>query len=274
MLKIWLKIAKLPRSSFYEWKEKLNQVNTEELETVEEIKTIISDSRGNYGYRRVTIALRKKGIVVNHKKVLRLMKENNLLCKKFHRRNRRYNSYKGKVGKIAENVLDRKFKVNKPNEVWLSDVTEFKIDNSERKLYLSPIMDLFNSEIISYSLSTTPTVAFTNESLNEALRKLPENHKLMIHTDQGFHYQHKSWVRILEEHGITQSMSRRGNCLDNSPMENFFGLLKQEIYYGMKYTGVDDLSREIERYIDWYNRDRIKAKLNGLSPIEYRLQAA
>lgn len=274
MLKIWLKIAKLPRSSFYEWKDRLNQVNTEELEVVDEIKEIISESRGTYGYRRVTIALRKKGIVVNHKKVLRLMRENNLLCKKFHRRSRGYSSFKGKVGKIAENILDRNFEVNKPNEVWVSDVTEFKIPNSETKLYLSPIMDLFNNEIISFSLSTSPNVAFTNQSLSKAIAKLPSNHHLMIHTDQGFHYQHKSWVKTLEENGIKQSMSRRGNCLDNSPMENFFGILKQEIYYGVKYTSIEALSKEIERYINWYNHDRIKIKLNGLSPIDYRLQSA
>lgn len=202
------------------------------------------------------------------------MKENKLLCNKFHRRSRGYSSFKGEIGRIADNLLDRNFDVEKPNEVWVSDVTEFKIHNLETKLYLSPIMDLYNSEIISFSLSTSPTVTFTNQSLKEALRCLPANHKLMIHTDQGFHYQHKTWVKILEENGITQSMSRRGNCLDNSPMENFFGLLKQEIYYGIKYTTINQLVKEIERYIKWYNEDRIKTKLNGLSPIEYRLQAA
>ncbi|MDO5754650.1 MAG: IS3 family transposase [Tissierellia bacterium] len=194
MLKIWLKIAKLPRSSFYEWKEKLNQVNTEELELVDVIKEIISKSRSDYGYRRVTVALRKKGIVVNHKKVLRLMRINNLLCEKFHRRSRGYSSFKGEVGKIANNILDRRFVVNKPNEVWVSDVTEFKIYGSEIKLYLFPIMDLLGSKIISFRLSRTPNVTFTNQSLRKAIAKLPSNHNLMIHTDQGFHYQHKSWV--------------------------------------------------------------------------------
>ena len=194
MLKIWLKIAKLPRSSFYEWKEKLNQVNTEELELIDEITDIVFKSRGAYGYRRVTVALRKKGIVVNHKKILRLMRINNLLCEKFHRRSRGYSSFKGEVGKIANNILDRRFGVNKPNEVWVSDVTEFKIYGSKIKLYLSPIMDLLGSKIISFRLSRTPNVTFTNQSLRKAIAKLPSNHNLMIHTDQGFHYQHKSWV--------------------------------------------------------------------------------
>lgn len=202
------------------------------------------------------------------------MRENNLLCTKFTRRNRGYSSFKGEVGKIADNKLNRKFQVSNFNEVWVSDVTEFKILNTDKKLYLSPIMDLYNKEIVSYSLSTSPTVSFTNKSLKEAIKKLPEKHKLMIHTDQGFHYQHKSWVEILEKNKIKQSMSRRGNCIDNSPMENFFGILKQEMYYGIIYKSIEELEQAIKKYIDWYNKKRIKEKLNGLSPIEFRLQAA
>lgn len=202
------------------------------------------------------------------------MRENQLLCTKFHRKSRRYRSFKGEVGKIANNLLNRNFKTERLNEVWVSDVTEFKVKGTEKRLYLSPMMDLYNGEIISFSLSTSPTVHFTNNSLKEALKILPKNHRLMIHTDQGFHYQHQSWVALLKSRGITQSMSRRGNCLDNAPMENFFGLLKQEIYYGEEFRSIDELKEEIIEYIHWYNTKRIKIKLNGLSPIEYRLQAA
>lgn len=273
-LKIWLKISKIPRSSFYEWKDKLNRTNLAEVHLQELIKSIIDDSRRTYGYRRVVLALKKLGMRVNHKRVLRIMRENNLLCNKFIRRSRRYSSFKGEIGKIANNELNRDFKVKRPNEVWVSDVTEFRIHNSEKKLYLSPIMDLYNSEILSFSLSTSPTVSFTNLSLEEALKNLPETRNLMIHTDQGCHYQHKSWVEKLEKNKIKQSMSRRGNCLDNSPMENFFGILKQEMYYGVKYTSIEKLKKEIEEYIYWYNRKRIKKKLSGLSPVEYRLKTA
>lgn len=250
------------------------QVDQEYLKLLKSIKEVIEESKHTYGYRRVTIVLRKKGIIVNHKRVLRIMKENNLLCSKFHRKSRRYSSFKGKVGKIANNILNRKFAVKETNEVWVSDVTEFKILGSQLKLYLSPIMDLFNSEIISFNLDTSPSVHFTNKSLKDAVKKLPKDHKLIVHTDQGFHYQHRSWVKILEDNNIKQSMSRRGNCLDNSPMENFFGLLKQEIYYGVEYYNIDELVEEIKKYIYWYNNYRIKEKLNGLSPIEYRLRAA
>lgn len=273
-MKIWLKIAKLPKSSYYEWVEKLNIINQKEAELVETIKEIITESKGRFGYRRVNMELRARGIIVNHKKVLRLMRENCVLCIKFGRKNRKYSSFKGEIGKVADNVINQEFYVEKANEIWLSDITEFSIPKDERKLYLSPILDLYNSEILSYSIGFSPTVALTNKSLKLALNKLPESHNLIIHTDQGFHYQHKSWTNMLDARKVRQSMSRRGNCLDNSPMENFFGILKQEMFYGENFENLEHLKREIENYINWYNNKRRKEKLNGLSPIEYRLQAA
>lgn len=274
LLKTWLKLANLPKSSFYEWVNKLGQINEEELQLIKMVKDIFEKSNKTYGYRRVTIALRKKGIIVNHKRIYRLMKGNGFRCIKFTRRARKYSSFKGEVGKIAENKLNRKFKVSHTNKVWVTDVTEFKVNDSDKKLYLSPIMDLFNGEILSFKLSTSPTVKFTTDALDEALKALPENHSLTIHSDQGFHYQNIQWVNRLEKRNITQSMSRRGNCIDNSPMESFFGILKQEMYYGKKFSTIDELRNEIEEYIYWYNNERIKEKLNGLSPIEYREQAA
>lgn len=273
-LKIWLKIANLPKSSFYEWVEKLKIVNTEELKLINIIKNIFEESNETYGYRRITIALKQKGFKVNHKRVYRIMRANNLKCIKFSRRSRGYSSFKGEVGRIAENKLNRQFQVTAPNRVWVTDVTEFKIHGRNQKLYLSPIMDLFNSEIISFNLSTAPTVKFTTDALDNALRSLPKKHQLTIHSDQGFHYQHAQWVKRLKNRSIEQSMSRRGNCIDNSLMENFFGLLKQEMYYGEKFTSIEQLKKKITDYINWYNNKRIKEKLNGLSPIEYRQQAA
>ena len=265
---MWLKISGLPKSSYYEWKSKLDIVNQKEVDLINEIKKIVEDSKKRYGYRRVTLALRNKGLLVNHKCVYRIMKEQGLLCGKFHRKSRSYYSYKGQVGKIADNELNRGFEVDKPNEVWLTDVTEFKTDKG--KLYLSPILDLYNSEIISFSLSTRPDTNFTNRSLNKGIKRLSPENDLMLHSDQGFHYQHHSWIKILEDNNIKQSMSRKGNCIDNSPMENFFGLLKQEMYYGNKFKCVKTLEKEIIEYINWYNNGRIKTKLKGLSPVQYR----
>lgn len=265
-------ISGLPRSSYYEWVDKLRCVNQEEDELIQDIKQIIESSKSSYGYRRVTMALRNRGRHINHKRVYRLMKEHALKCWKFHRRNRSYSSYKGNVGKIAKNDLNRQFNVNQPNKVWVTDVTEFRV--ADRKLYLSPILDLFNSEIVSFSLSQRPTSDFTNESLIKAVKVLPNNHEaLMIHSDQGMHYQHISWVKLLEKHNIKQSMSRKGNCLDNSPIESFFGLLKQEMFHGNRFNSINELEKEIIRYIHWYNNDRIKTKLKGLSPVQYRKES-
>ena len=235
---------------------------------------IVKESKGRYGYRRVNEALRNNGIIVNHKKILRIMREEGLLCTKFKTRSRKYSSYKGKVGRVAPNAVNRNFKASGPNRLWLTDVTEFRIKRREERLYLSPILDVYNSEIISYTLSKHPTINLTNTMLEKALNKNKDIQNLTIHSDQGFHYQHGTWTKKLEKLNIRQSMSRKGNCLDNSPMENFFGILKQEMYYGMEFKNYEQLKNEIEKYIKWYNEKRIKTKLNGMSPVDYRLHSA
>lgn len=202
------------------------------------------------------------------------MRELNLLCIKFKHKVRKYRSYKGEIGKIANNMLNRNFTANKPNKIWLTDITEFKLPNTNRKIYLSPILDLYNSEIISFTIGFNPTIELTNKALDLALKGKKDLNELIIHSDQGFHYQHSSWVNKLEQLNITQSMSRKGNCLDNSPMENFFGVMKQEMFYGEQFTSIDDLIKEIKDYIIWYNQYRIKKKLKGLSPVNYRQQSA
>ncbi|WP_106013032.1 IS3 family transposase [Fastidiosipila sanguinis] len=273
-LKIWLSLAELPRSSYYEWKNKLDKPVDKDKEIVLAIVQVVKESSYRYGYRRVSMKLRKLGLVVNHKKVLRIMREQNLLSTKFKTRSRKYNSYRGKVGEVADNLVKRQFNTARPNELWLTDVTEFRLKNSEEKIYLSAILDTYNSEIISFSIDKHPTTAFTNKALDEALKRVKDVSELVIHSDQGFHYQHSSWVKRLETRGIKQSMSRKGNCLDNSPMENFFGIMKQEMFYGEDFKNLEQLIEVIIEYIKWYNEDRIKVKINGLSPVEYRLQSA
>ena len=267
-------IAKLPKSSYYEWKIKLEQPIDKDKQIKEEIKTIVEASKGRYGYRRVTLVLKNKGFKINHKRVLRIMREQSLLCSKFKTRSRKYSSYKGQIGKVADNIVNRQFRASKPNQLWLTDVTEFRIKGQEKKIYLSPILDIYNSEIISYTLSNHPTINLTNKMLEKALEENKDIKDLTIHSDQGFHYQHSSWTKKLEKMNIRQSMSRKGNCLDNSPMENFFGILKQEMYYGAEFKNYNELVVEIEKYIRWYNEDRIKTKLNGMSPVMHRLHSA
>ncbi|HAP7635535.1 IS3-like element ISEnfa3 family transposase, partial [Enterococcus faecium] len=234
----------------------------------QEITAIVKESRNSYGYRRVTLALKMKGYTINHKTVRKLMSQMGLTCQI---RIKRYKSYKGTVGKIAKNVLKRNFSVDTPNKKWVTDVTEFKIKG--RKIYLSPILDLFNGEIISYSISTSPTYKLIEEMLQQAIKKKGTEGSLILHSDQGWQYQMPQYQKKLKENNIIQSMSRKGNCLDNSVIENFFGVLKSEFFYREKFRSIEIFQSKLNEYIRWYNNKRIKLKLNGLSPVEYRKQS-
>lgn len=228
-----------------------------------------------YGYKRITRELNKLGYVINHKKVYRIMCELGLKCVKFMRKSRKYNSYKGNVGKVAKNRLSRRFNTPIPLQKLVTDITEFKC-LSEEKLYLNPILDLYNGEIIAYKIKERPTLDLVIEPLKETI-EIIKNHatyRTTIHSDQGFHYQHNQWVRTLKENKVFQSMSRKATCADNASMENFFGILKQEMYYGEKLVSYEELKSRIEEYIYWYNHERIKEKLAGLSPVEYRTQSS
>lgn len=238
------------------------------LNEKEIIKEIFNENKKRYGYRRITMELRNRGIVLNHKTVQKLMKECGLICLI---RRKKYRSYKGEIGKIAPNVLERNFYAEKPNQKWVTDVTEFAVN--DKKVYLSPILDLYNGEIVSYNISLHPTFHQTMDMLEKAFNKIPDNTNLILHSDQGWQYQMKRYQFMLKEKGIIQSMSRKGNCLDNSVMENFFGILKTEMFYGNRFNSAEQLIEEIEHYIDYYNNRRIKVKLKGLSPVQYRIQS-
>jgi transposase InsO family protein len=266
-LKALLKLAKIPRSTFYYWLKKLHKEDKYK-ELKELILAIFHENKGRYGYRRITLELRKIGYTINHKTVVKIMKQ--LGLKSIQRPKRKYNSYQGTIGKVADNLLKRDFKADKPNQKWATDVTEFKVNNC--KLYLSPIIDLYNGEIISYNLSRHPAFHQVIDMLEKAFSKIPNNTNLILHSDQGWQYQMKHYQYLLEEKGIRQSMSRKGNCLDNACAENFFGILKSELYYvkEKEYKCVEELEKDIIEYIDYYNNRRIKSKLKGMSPVEYR----
>jgi putative transposase len=228
-----------------------------------------------YGYKRITDELQKLKYCINHKKVYRLMSELGLKCIKFMRKSRKYNSYKGTVGKIAKNRLARRFNTTIPLQKLVTDITEFK-GLGEEKLYLNPILDLYNGEILAFGIKKRPTLDLVTEPLGETIGII-KNHatyRTTIHSDQGWHYQHKKWVKTLKENKVFQSMSRKATCADNASMENFFGILKQEMYYGEKLVNYEELKQRIEEYIYWYNHVRSKAKLTGLSPVEYRTQSS
>lgn len=184
---------------------------------------------------------------------------------------KKYRSYMGEVGKIAPNILKRDFNTTEPNQKWTTDITEFTLFGT--KLHLSPILDMYNGEIIGYEISDRPVLGQVLRMLDNAFAKIPDNTNLIFHSDQGWQYQHKTYQKRLKDKGIRQSMSRKGNCLDNSIMENFFGLLKSELLYLREFDSMEEFRVELERYIDYYNNKRIKAKLKGLSPVQYRLQS-
>ena len=258
----------MARSTFYYYLKRMKQPD-KYIKLKEIIKNIFKEHKGRYGYRRITMELHNQGYHINHKTVLKLMKQCGLKCEI---RKRKYRSYKGEVGKIAPNIISRNFKADKPNQKWTTDVTEFAVHN--KKVYLSPILDMYNGEIISYNISLHPNYAQISDMLNKAFKKIPDDTGLILHSDQGWQYQMKRYQNSLKAKGIIQSMSRKGNCLDNSIMENFFGLLKTEMFYKHNFKSIEHLIDEIEKYIDYYNNRRIKCKLKGMSPIQYRIHSS
>ena len=250
-----LKLSGIARSTYYYY---LNHKNIDKYSVIkQEILDIFNQNKGRYGYRRILIVLKSRGYTINHKTALKLMNELNIKGKQ--RKNEKYHSYKGEIGKIADNLLNREFNADNPFEKLTTDVTQFNVCNE--KVYLSPVMDLFNREIISYSISLSPNLWQIREMLDELFKKLPKNARPIFHSDQGWQYQHKEYQRSLSEHSITQSMSRKGNCMDNGAMENFFGRLKVEMFYGEKFKSVDIFIEELRAYIDYYNNERISMKL-------------
>ena len=234
----------------------------------EAILAIYHGNKGRYGYRRITIELRNRKIPLNHKTVQRLMKELGLVCRV---RIKKYRSYKGETGKIAPNLLKRDFSTTAPNQKWVTDVTEFSMFGE--KLYLSAILDLHSSDLVSYVISDHPVLSMVMKMLDSAILQLPQGATPILHSDQGWQYQHKQYQRKLAEHGIVQSMSRKGNCLDNAMIENFFGLLKSELLYLQNFNSMEHFRQELIDYLDYYNNRRIKAKLKGLPPAIHRQQA-
>ena len=233
-----------------------------------EIVAIYHENKGRYGYRRITTEVHNRGFLINHKTVQRLMKELGLVCRV---RIKKYRSYKGEVGKIAPNLLSRNFYAEKPNQKWATDVTEFSLFGE--KLYLSPILDLHNGYLVSYTISERPVLGMVISMLEKAFETIPDGTGLVLHSDQGWQYQHKQYQRMLRRKGIRQSMSRKGNCLDNAVMENFFGLLKSELFYLQEFRSLDHFKQELVDYLDYYNNRRIKAKRKGLPPALHRQQA-
>ena len=258
----------LSRSTYYYEISKQDVVAKRNEKLLGEIKSIFEQNKGRYGVRRVHKELCNRGYIVNHKRVQRLMHKAGLFGK---RPKEKYHSYKGKVGRIANNIIDRNFETTKPLEKWTTDVSQFNF--SWGKCYLSPILDMATNEIISYDLALSPNMEQIKRMLNKAFEKFPNVSGLIFHSDQGWQYQHTYYQEKLKEQGIIQSMSRKGNCYDNCIMETFFGRMKNEMYYGYEkeFKTFEAFSQAVKEYIDYYNNKRIQKKTKWMPPVNYRI---
>ena len=265
------------KATYMYWQKRFDRENpNKELE--DKILEIHTENK-DFGYRRMHGKLRKLGYVVNKKRVQRIMQKLGLQVTSFTRKSRKYSSYKGKIGKVAPNRIHRRFHTHIPHQKVTTDTTEFKyyeVDEKGRmvikKLYLDPFMDMCNGEILSYSITQQPSAMGIMSALKDAIAITSDcPYRRTFHSDRGWAYQMNAYTHELKEHRIFQSMSRKGNCYDNSVMENFFGILKQEMYYGTVYYSYEELKETIEKYIIYYNEQRIKQKLGWMSPVEYRL---
>ena len=244
-------------------------LDSKNIDIIQNIKDIFNKHKGNYGVRRIYHELLNRGIKINHKKVQRIMHKHHLSAKKH---SQKYHSYQGHVGAVADNILKRNFLAKAPNNKWTTDVSQFSFGWG--KCYLSPIMDMYNNEIVGFDLSRNANYEQIERMLLSAGIDSKDLTKLTIHSDQGWQYQNPRFVKTLKEHGITQSMSRKGNCMDNSIMESFFGIMKNEMLYGheSEYKSFEQFKEVVKEYIWYYNNIRIKKKSGWMSPVQYRIQ--
>lgn len=261
-----LKAASLSRSTYY-FEINKPDLDIKNQEIIDIIQSIFKENKSRYGVRRITAELVNRGYKINHKKVQRLM---NKLGLKAIKPKIKYHSYMGQVGVVADNIINKNFKATKPNEKWTTDVSEFKCPFG--KAYISPILDMFGTDIVAFDLSLSPNFEQTTRMLNEAFKKNPNLKGLIFHSDQGWQYQMRQYSEKLKEKGIIQSMSRKGNCIDNCIMETFFGTLKREMFYGHEheFQTFEQLKQAIAEYIDYYNNKRIKGKTKWMPPAKFR----
>jgi putative transposase len=267
-LPVLLEVAGLARSTFFYHQARIGRLDPKQA-LKDAIAKAFTEAKGRYGHRRLHTVLTRQGWKVAKKTVLALMRGLGLACG-VRKRRRPYRSYQGQVGTTAPNLLDRQFDAEAPGRKWVTDVTEFAV--GDRKVYLSPVIDLFDRSVVAYAIGASPSMALTHTSLRDAIGTLAAHEHPLVHSDQGFQYQHASWRRLLNTRGLTQSMSRKGNCLDNAVAEGFFGHLKSEIFQTSRPQTTDQLTTTLHEYIGWYNTERIHTRLQGLSPANYRAQ--
>ena len=257
----------ISRSSYY-YQEKAIHAEDKYHDIRTKICELFRNNYDAFGYRKIYALLKREGTTLSEKVVRRIMREEGLVVK-VHRR-RKYNSYKGEISPAVENLINRDFHADKPNQKWLTDITEFSIEAG--KVYLSPIIDCLDGMPVSWTVGTSPNAKLANTMLEQAIKTLKPGEHPIVHSDRGCHYRWPDWIKIMEDAKLTRSMSKKGCSPDNSACEGFFGHLKMEMFYGRNWSNstLDDLIQAINKYMNWYRTSRIKSTLGGLSPLEYR----
>ena len=257
----------LPRSSYY-YQETVIRAEDKYLEIRKRIVQLFHMNGNTFGYRKIHMLLHNEGIIISEKVVRRIMRQEQLIVKQ--KRAQKYNSYKGEITPAVENTVNRDFHAEKLNQKWITDITEFSIKSG--KVYLSPIIDCLDGMPVSLTIGTSPNAELTNTMLRKAIATLSPDEKPLVHSDRGCHYRWPEWIKIMDDAGLIRSMSKKGCSADNSACEGFFGHLKTEMFYGYNWDdySIDEFIQEVNDYMQWYCRDRIKTTLGGLSPLDYR----
>lgn len=263
------KLGQVSRAGYYKWLNRGISLNESKNRRIaDEIERIHAQSPDK-GYRRIRDELeRYHDINVNDKRVLRICRKINIKSTIKYQNNGCTRQSKNPQF-IASNILNREFSASAPNEKWLTDVTEFKyyVDGEKRKVYLSAILDLYDRRIVSYVIGDCNNNSLVFDTFSKATEKEQEAHPI-FHSDRGFQYTNRVFHQKLMEAGMTQSMSRVGKCIDNGPMEGFWGIIKRERYYGKRFTGRESVEEMIVTYIDYYNNKRLQRNLGVLTPME------
>ena len=268
-LAVLLQVAGLARSTFYYQCQAMQRVD-KHSEMKAQIRAVYTEHKGRYGYRRIGAALcNLLACPVNPKRVQRLMQQMGL--RSLIRAKNRYRRTYDLCDVHVPNVLQRDFQATASNQKWVTDITEFNVKG--QKLYLSACMDLYNGEIIAHRMARRPVFELVSSTLLAALPRRNGAVGLIVHSDQGWQYKMRPYRAMLTHHGVTQSMSRKGNCYDNAAIESFFGTLKAEFFHLSKFDNVAQLDAGVHDYIEYYNHERIKLGLQGLSPVAYRLRS-
>jgi putative transposase len=263
-----LQVAGLARSTFC-YQRRVSECSQPQDDMQARIRAVYDEHKGRYGYRRITSALRNSmSRSVNHKRVQRLMQTMGLRALIRAKKHLRQPTVASDAH--VPNVLERDFSATAPNQKWVTDISEFNVKG--HKLYLSACMDLYNGEIISYRMARRPVFELVSETFRAALSRSKSTTELTVHSDQGWQYRMQPFRAMLARHGVTQSMSRKGNCFDNAVIESFFGTLKAEYYHLATPNSIEMLKAGVQDYIRYYNHKRIKLGLQGLSPVKYRLK--